>query len=152
MLDTLFIPYGTTKQSKKIEIYSANGSPLNCLGLVNLCVFFEGQATYINALVTNELQENFLISWKDLQRMKIIPSTFPYTMRKSKRTSTLQISAENLDLDTLLSEFSDVFNEESVTPMVGDPMHIHKTRMGTVLYVSILLGKPQNTSNKKLIK
>ena len=122
MLDTLHIPYGTTRQSRKHCISSANGSPLNCLGSVNLKIFFEGRVTSINALVTDDLQENLLISWKDLQRMHILPEDFPHVMQQS--ANALHTSSPE-SLDDLLSEFQDVFNEETVTPMAGDPMHIH---------------------------
>ena len=86
-------------------------------------MFYEGRTTPINALVSDQLNEVLLLSLGDLRRMNIIPKNFPHILNKA---SVLEKSPQKVDkLEDLLEEFKDVFNEEQVTPMVGEPMHIH---------------------------
>ena len=126
VLDTLLIRYGTSRTSRKYEIISANGTPMNCLGAVNLNIFYEGKTTPIHALVSDQLKEILLISYSDLQRMRILPETFPHIIdNKQDPTLLANTTSREENFNSLLEEFKDVFNEEKITPMTGKPMHIH---------------------------
>ena len=125
VLDTLFIRYGATKLSRSHTIQTANGGTLDCSGSVNLLLFYEGSTTAVNALVSNDLYEDFLLSWKDLQRIGVLSDHFPHLHDSPKGTKALSAVTTNDTLESLLAEFQDVFQEEKVTPMHGEPMHIH---------------------------
>ena len=72
------IRYGTNKQGRTIR--QADGQPLDCSGVVNLNVFYENVLTPVNALVSNDLQENFLICSHDLTRMRVLPNNYPHVI------------------------------------------------------------------------
>ena len=119
------ISYGTEKSDTRI--LTANKSSLDCSGSVDLTVVYEGFMTPINALVSANLREDFLVSWHDLRRMQIIPSHFPHII--AEHTSALQSSVTSTDtLESLCEEFADVFQEDTLAPMKGTPMHVHLRR------------------------
>ena len=119
-----------TDNATKYAVVTANNSTLPCLGTVNLDVFYEGKLTAIHALVAENLHEDFLISWKDLQRMGVLTNNFPcLAVTPFDFPATNQaISKSNDTFEGLLDEFQDVFNEDSISPMHGPPMHIQLLR------------------------
>ena len=106
--------------AKRFSITAANDLSLNCVGDVNSKIQFEGKTTPIHALVTDNHQEDFLLSWKDLQRMSIICDKSHVLPAASRHTAPVQTQPDTLD--DLMKEFADVFSEESITPMSGQPM------------------------------
>ena len=129
-LDALFVEYSTQKASQ-YRIVTANDTELSCLGTVNLNVFYEGRSTPLHALVSDNLHEDFLISWKDLQRMGILSENFPgLSLRPQPFDVAVNSSSTSDTFEGLIDEFQDVFseNEDNLTPMHGPPMHIHIRR------------------------
>ena len=110
------IKYSTTT---KYRIGQADDSALDCSGAVDLNFFFEGRVTPIHALVSRDIAEDVLISAHDLLSMRILPSSFPHVYTAASRSSTLE---------DLVSEYADVFDEDTLTPMVCEPMTIHLRR------------------------
>ena len=76
----------------------------------------------IDALVSNAIQDEMLVSYKDLIALQIIPGGFPNTIIQKCREVT-RIEPKEI----LLEEYPDVLsNELSPEPMKTDaPMHIH---------------------------
>lgn len=111
---------------------TANGTTLYIAGSAKIRLSFEGQTVVINCLVAEDLHEEMLISWRDLQRMGIIDDNFPSRMEKNTSftvkpsKSILQNTAVNeaLTLEGLMDEFSDVFDDTKLTPIKGEPMSI----------------------------
>ena len=127
----MFLGYGTASASK-YRITTANNTELKCLGTVSLNVFYEGKRTFIHSLVSDNLHEDFLISWSDLRRMGVLSEDFPHLIKSTPSNSQVHSSSSS-SVDTfegLIDEFQDVFrtNEETVTPMHTAPMHIHLRR------------------------
>ena len=121
------ITYGANTQGRSIS--SAGGDRLDCSGVVNLNVFYEGILTPINALVSNDLLKNFLICSHDLTRMRVLPETYPHVIVPgpvAHHTTTKGNSP--LTVEQLTEEYKDVFDEETLSPMAGEPMHIHLRR------------------------
>ena len=110
------IKYSTTT---KYRIGQADDSSLACSGVVSLNFFFEGRVTPIHALVASGVKEDVLICAHDLLSMRILPSSFPHVYNAATRSSTLE---------DLMAEYADVFDEDSLTPMVCEPMKIHLRR------------------------
>ena len=106
-------------KSTKYKISQANDSSLDCLGTVSLNLFFEGKVTPIHALVSQRLREDLLICSNDLLSMGILPKSFPHVCQAA------QTKPSSLSLEELVTEYDDVFKEDSLTPMACDPMHIH---------------------------
>ena len=86
----------------------------------------KARANGINAsmdvLVSNAIQDEMLVSYKDLITLQIIPGGFPNTIIQKCREVT-RIEPK----ESLLSKFPDVLSDElSPEPMKTDaPMHIH---------------------------
>ena len=123
------IVYGTQNSASVAQ--AGTGSSLQGLGTVDLNVFFENYVTPINALVVSGLRENFLLSWRDLLNMHILPTSYPH-VTFTRTTSTVDAGVEANEVQDefqqLLEEYSDVFKEDSLTPMSGPPMQIHLRR------------------------
>ena len=121
------IKYGTNKQGRTIR--QADGQPLDCSGVVNLNVFYENVLTPVNALVSNDLQENFLICSHDLTRMRVLPNNYPHVIVPGPAIHQAKTEGYSpLDMDQLIADYQDVFDEETLSPMAGEPMHIHLRR------------------------
>ena len=121
------INYGTNVEKRSIT--QAGGDPLDCSGVVNLNVFYEGVMTPINALVSNNLVENFLICPHDLANMRVLPANYPHVIVPGPAVRQAETTGNSpLALEQMLEEYKDVFDEETLTPMAGDPMHIHLRR------------------------
>ena len=117
--------------NKTRPISAANATPLQCDGTARLLISFEGQRIETDVLVSSDLQEDFLVSYGDLLRLGVIPESFPESTCYSDYVNAVQEQnglKEELDLPALVSEYGDVFNESSVTPMNCTPMKIHLRR------------------------
>jgi hypothetical protein len=79
----------------------------------------------IDALVVSHLSSNCLIAWKDMQKAGLISPRFPAKVHKIKMPN---LNKSRDTLDSLIAEFADVFDDETLTPVVGEPMQIHLMR------------------------
>ena len=108
------------KKGNKSKISACNDTSLRCVGSVNLKLLYKGDYIRVEALVTPCLSENMLVSYNDLIRLGILNELFPEPIHRIKASAT-----SNLDFDELCNEFKDVFDEDTVSPLKGDPMEIH---------------------------
>ena len=76
----------------------------------------------MDVLVSNAIQDEMLVSYKDLISLQVIPGGFPNKIIQKCREVT-RIEPKEI----LLSEYPDVLSDElSPEPMKTDtPMHIH---------------------------
>ena len=58
-------------------IEAANATSMPCEGSVIVNISCNGITTQTNALVSSALRDEVLISWHDLQRLKVLPANFP---------------------------------------------------------------------------
>ena len=91
-------------------------------GLAKIKARANGINASMDVLVSNAIQDEMLVSYKDLITLQIIPGGFPNTIIQKCREVT-RIDPK----ESLLEEFSDVLSDElSPEPMKTDaPMHIH---------------------------
>ena len=91
-------------------------------GSVKLRAKANGINVSIDTLVSNAIQDEMLVSYKDLITLQIIPGGFPNTIIRKCREVT-RIKPKGI----LLEEYPDVLsNKLSPEPMKTDaPMHIH---------------------------
>ena len=59
--------------------------------------------------------------------MDIIHENFPHHVSEALSANITE-TPTNDSIDTLVNEYQDVFNEDKITPMTGEPMHIHLRR------------------------
>jgi hypothetical protein len=111
----------------KENIIAANSSSLGCVGNIILDIHIDnGRKLKINALVVAHLSSNCLIAWKDMQKAGLILPKFPAKVQEIKMPDKTLKSRDTLK--SLIAEFADVFDDETLTPVVGEPMQIHLMR------------------------
>ena len=91
-----------------------------------------GTHTYVQALVSNALTHEMLLSWHDLQELNIIPSNFPAVQTYNyARVNRATEEKENY-LAELLASYDEVLSAElKQEPMIThSPMKIHLMRGG----------------------
>ena len=113
------IPY---RSRDPTVLLTASGARMPVDGAVKLKAKANGINVSIDALVSNAIQDEMLVSYKDLIALQIIPGGFPNTIIQRCREVTRIEPRE-----TLLCEYPDVLSDElSPEPMKTDaPMHIH---------------------------
>lgn len=115
---------------------AAVSSSLTNTGSIILNLTFEGNTIEIDALVVSDMVEDALISCLDLIRLGVLPEDFPSTTFElptafnTKEATEAESEDDELDLDTLIEEYSDVFDESKISPVAGDPMVIDVNREG----------------------
>jgi hypothetical protein len=82
-----------------------------------------GKKLRIDALVVSHLSSNCLIAWKDMQRAGLISPIFPAKVQEIKMPDKNLKTKDTLK--SLIAEFADVFNDETLTPVIGELMQIH---------------------------
>jgi hypothetical protein len=111
----------------KENIIAANSSSLGCVGNIILDIHIDNgrKLKKIDALVVTHLSSNCLIAWKDMQKTGLISPRFPAKVHEIKMPN-LNKSRDTLDL--LIAEFADVFDDETLTPVVEETMQFHLMR------------------------
>ena len=120
-----------------LRMVGINGAETKVVGFIDLaCVTEFGDAADIQCLVIDDLSDDLVVSWHDLQNLGMISSRFPVTGPSSRgdvpagQVSVCRkgdaTSAEEAR-DMLLKEYSDVFSDslEGRPPMKGPDMRIH---------------------------
>ena len=102
----------------------ANSSILNTIGEVCLSIMYEDRTTPIHFLVCSDLHVDCLLSWNDVLSMDVIHENVPHRVSEAMLTNVTD-SPPDCSIDTLVNEFQYVFKEDKITPMTGEPMHIH---------------------------
>ena len=104
-------------------ISTANGTSLRCKGNIPLEISVHGRVIQVNALVASNLHTKCLVSWRDLQLLGIIHEGFP-----GPAGAVANAVAATETVESIMEEFADVFDESVISPMEGDPMHVHLRR------------------------
>jgi hypothetical protein len=108
----------------KENIIAANSSSLGCVGNLILDIHIDnGRKLKIDALVVSHLSLHCLITWKDMQKAGLISPKFPAKVHKIKMPDKTLKSKDTLK--SLIAQFADVFDDETLTPVVVEPMQIH---------------------------
>ena len=115
-------------QDTKPILFTANNTPLDCLGTVILTATTdEGTSAKIDALVVSDLSNEVLVSWHDLQALGIIPRSFPSSSASAnsvQRLSSAYIPEDSIE--KIKEDFKDVLSDKlNSKPMAGPPMRIH---------------------------
>ena len=91
---------------------------MSILGESDIILKTDSASTKTRALVSGEMKHTVLVSWHDLQKLKIIPEDFP-AISATVRTGFDQVRSK------IIADFPSVFSEKlNPTPMSGPKMHI----------------------------
>ena len=117
------IPTFAIDTKRKEVLLAANGNRLRCKGIASFYLHYKGRRTWIEAIVSQDVGDCFLISWHDLQNLNVIHKGFPDVIAKLAVDS----------LTAIKTEFEDVLSDSlPPTPMVGKPMKILRDDMKIV--------------------
>ena len=84
-------------QKRKKRIQAVNGARVSCLGSTSFQITYDGQTTNVLALVTTALSKEIVLSWRALQRLKVLPEDFPraQTTVKANQIQSTKYSQTN---------------------------------------------------------
>ena len=103
-------------QTKKKKIKSVDGNRVPCSGSTSFQATYGGETTNVLALVTPALNKEVILSWRILQRLKVIPKDFPSpvplhvkdaTSKVEKKQSNLVTAEEAIDINETIEELMD---------------------------------------------
>ena len=125
-------------------------------GSAHITLTYKHMTTPIEAIATEGMEQNMLICYTDLVKMKILHPNFPKEVCNSAQGDPLKGPME-----ALMNEFSDIFDDgdEVLKPMAGPPMQIHlkkgpitPARTLTARRIPILQEKAANETIQSLLK
>ena len=106
-----------------VQLFTASGSEMRVLGQSDVVITtadpIKSQQTCTSKfIIVESVSHQALISWHDLQKLKIIPHSFPTA------TAMSTCSMDSIK-ERLFSALEDVFLDSLLEePMAGDPVHI----------------------------
>merc|ERR1712020_519831 len=77
-------------EKRKKRIRAVNGAKVSCLGSTSFQITYDGQTTNVLALVTTALSKEIVLSWRALQRLKVLPEDFPRTQKTTVKANQVQ--------------------------------------------------------------
>ena len=118
---------GLLWQSKGIKMRAANKTGLGYKGSIDLKMKapHTGAEVDVEALVSNDLTQEILISWHHLKKMGILEEDFPYNSVSARTTILEEDTSDNID--KVKKDFDDVFNDKlgrSSGSMKGPPARV----------------------------
>ena len=116
--------YGLKLYTARERLFAANGERMHCEGRTPFKIDFGRKSTRILALVTSAMKHKMLISLDDLEKMQILPESFPSILVRKDEQNSLEAMKELKKRS--LKEYNQVFNDKlQREPMAGEPMEIH---------------------------
>ena len=86
----------------KERLFAANGERMACEGRTPLKIEYQGITTPVMALVSSAMKNDMLISWEDLQKMQVLPRSFPQTLVRNTMSESQDAGSVR---DKMISEF-----------------------------------------------
>ena len=94
--DVPFIPSSSNK------LFNASGAPMSCEGTIDLSLSIpacgSNRAIATQALVSSDLSNEILLSYKDQVDLKILPNNYPNVIAQVKADTLTSIKAEFKDV------------------------------------------------------
>ena len=143
-------------QTKKKKIKSVDGNRVPCSGSTLFQATYGGETTNVLALVTPALNKEVILSWRTLQRLKVIPKDFPSpvplhvkaaTSKAEKKQSNLVKPKEAINLNETIEELMDQYQEVFKT----NDLDQLKTMKGEAMKIELVDGpiKPLHVNTPK---
>ena len=107
-------------QTKKKKIKSVDGNRVPCSGSTSFQAMYGGETTNVLALFTPALNKEVILSWRTLQRLRVISKDFPSpvplhdkaaTYKAEKKQSNLVKPEEAINLNETIEELMDQYQE-----------------------------------------
>jgi hypothetical protein len=134
----------------RVNIRAANGERMPCEGAVTVNASLGKRTVALRALVSSALKEEILLGWQEMVALGILTKTFPSPINA--------VTHEQAgDAKALAEEFPEVFEEDRILPMKGEPMKIclagevKPTRVLTARQVPVHLQQAAQETLRKVI-
>ena len=103
----------TGNRNTKKKIRAVNDQKLECSGTATFTAKYEGRTAVVSALVSSSIQDEILLSWKELVKLGVIPTSFPHVETKAKNATTYSPPIEGATSKTkrMIDSFDDIFFE-----------------------------------------
>ena len=135
-----------------LKIRAVNAQSLDNSGLVTFTLRYQGRSTKVNALVSDAIKDEILLSWRVLKNLGVIDNTFPNVkhppVRAEKTMSTgsfahIETDAEaKTEVSNLMGEYKQVFQIDGrLRTMKGEPMQIHMKKNAHVTVMNVCTPK-----------
>ena len=107
------------------ELRNASGAVMDLLGEADVALCNEKHSVISTALIARDINHSALISWVDLQKLCVIPKSFPavvaaavtYNDIKTKTIATFpQVFSDTLDDRPMSAENMKIYLKENATP------------------------------------
>jgi len=107
--------------NRPIELYAANGTKMNVLGSAELIMNSGVSSAHTEVIVVEDVTLPVLVSWHDLQKVSIIPPSFP----AATSFAVSGLTAYSLRMSKL-EQYPNVFSDQlGLEPMAGGPVAVH---------------------------
>ncbi|MCP4200122.1 MAG: hypothetical protein GY762_23515, partial [Proteobacteria bacterium] len=103
-----------TDTNIKKKIRAVNDQKLECSGTATFTAKYEGRTAVVSALVSSSIQDEILLSWKELVELGVIPTSFPHVETRAVNATTYNppiVDATIIRTKTMIDSFDDVFGE-----------------------------------------
>ena len=131
-----------------LKIRAVNAQRLDNSGSVTFTLKYQGRTTEINALVSDAIKDEILLSWRVLKNLGVIDSTFPNVrhapIRAAKTTTEnnfthIETDAEaKHELTNLMGIYKQVFQIDGrLRTMKGEPMQIHMKKNANITVMNV---------------
>jgi hypothetical protein len=99
-----------TNTKKKIR--AVNDQKLECSGTATFTAKYEGRTAIVSALVSSSIQDEILLSWKELVNLGVIPTSFPHVKAEAKSvTYSPPVEGAASKTKSMIDSFDDVFDD-----------------------------------------
>ena len=109
---------------------------------------YQGRTTEINALVSDAIRDEILLSWRVLKNLGVIDSTFPNVrhapIRAAKATTASSFAhietdaGAKLELTNLMETYKQIFQIDGhLRTMRGEPMQIHMKKNAHITVMNV---------------
>ena len=112
---------------RKTRIQAINGAKVTCLGSTKFQITYDGQTTNVLALVTTALSDEIVLSWRALQRLKVLPEDFPRAQTTVKANQVQSPKVHGKDSNT-------VFRRITVCRKVSTKVHDGQGKDSNAVY------------------
>ena len=112
-------------RKKKKQIWNASNEHMLCRGTATFEVSYGSQTTKVSALVSPDLEDDVLLGWRGLQRLKIIPDNFPNPMKTEEIVRAACVKTDpKAEIEKTMEKFPKVFDEPSLEGGKLKPMKV----------------------------
>ena len=110
------------------RLLTANKQPMNVNGVVHILGSYKGRSTYMDCLVSDQLEDEIIVSWYDAENVGAITIARDFNFVRSVTTEPANQPSESeiqRILEKWFAKYPCLSDKLSAEPMAGEPMRIN---------------------------